>query len=195
MMRRFLPFLFLIVGFGCSENAEDTKAANQEVLPKVNKKDFKTITAGGYQFQLHKTMSLDSKDAREIVAASYLPNEFHVTVQKVPVNSYSKDPAFPKAKDQQLDWFTKQYIKRTQEQMASFKSAVVKKTFVGDQSCRKINFTGRSFGFPIEKQIFIRCYQFANEFIVVHGWTFEANAKRFEPIIQYMGMTLKPLKN
>lgn len=194
MMRRFLPLLLLFVVFACSQNENDSKASNQEVLPKVNKKDFRTINAGGFQIQLHKSLSLDSKDAHEIVAASYLPSEFHVTVQKVPLSFYSKDPAFPKTKEKQLDWFMEQFVKRKQEQMASFNSAAVTSTFVGDQSCRKIKFTGRSFGFPIEKQISIRCYQFANAFVVIEGWTVAAHSKRFDSIIQYIGMTLQPNK-
>lgn len=197
MTSRFLLLLFgLFVLNACSGDSEGANASGQEEkLPKVKTSDFKTIERKGFEFQLYKMMSLNRADGREILNADLLTKEFHLSVEEFSLKSFLKEEGFPKNDAKKLEWFAEKHSVEFEQKLISLVVNPLEKVTVNEQPCFKKVISGRSFGFPKDKEIFLRYYQFDKKFIAVIGWTVKENASKFKPIVNYMGMMVKPIED
>lgn len=184
----FLVFCGLFLG-SCS--GDDTGAEGQgksESLPKVDKNDFREVNRNGFTLQLYKKMSLNTPDPSEIMHASYLTDEYHLSIRKVPKTRFKNDPDYPKT--EQLKWFTETSVQELRQKLISFEQGTLEKVTYEKRTSYKLEVSGRTFGFPLDKQFFLRFFELDESFVVIEGWTVHKNAAAFRPIVQYMGMTL-----
>lgn len=182
-------FLFGMFLVGCS--GEDTDARGKgksEVLPKLDQKLFREVNRNGFTLKLHKKMSLNAPQSDEVLHASYLPEEYHLSVRKIPKSRFKNDPDFPKSN--QLKWYAEYAIQELRQKLISFEQGTLEKVRFEDRTCFKLEVSGRTFGFPLDKQFFLRYFELEDAFVCIEGWTVKDNAAAFRPIIQYMGMTL-----
>ena len=189
-------FLFLLAGLfllnACSGNSDDAMASGtEEKLAKVNTADFRKIERNGFEFQVYKLMSLNRSSGREILSADLLTKEFHLSIEEFSDKSFAKDPDFPQKESEKLNWFAEKHSVEFQQKLISINVNPLEKVRVNKQLCYKKVISGRSFGFPKDKEIYLRYYRFDKKFIAVIGWTVKENATKFNPIINYMGMTIK----
>lgn len=188
--RIFAVFAMLFFLSACSSDGEVVDGG-EENLPKVNKKEFSIVKRGDYVFELYKKMSLNHSGSREIISASYLPEEFHLSVESYSKKNCVREEGFPKDRSKQLEWFAEFHSSKLERQLMSFEVEAPEKVFVNESDCFKKQISGRAFGFPKQKHFFLRYYKFGNDFIAIIGWTTEGNVTDFKPIINYMGMTFR----
>ena len=124
--------------------------------------------------------------------ASYLPKEYHLEIKRIPTARFKKVEDFPTSEKKQLNWFALHHSQKLQQHLVSLEEQPLQPVLVNDRSCYKKKVRGKEFGFPLEKCYFLRYYQTDEAFIAITAWTVPENAKTFEKIAQYMGMTFEP---
>ena len=182
----------LLVLAGCSaDSTEEKEGSNKEQLPKVDASKFRKYQGDGFTIQLLKEMSINTGVVVTLLEADYLPKEYHLEVKAYPNRLVLSEPSCPKDPKKQLEWFAKTESNSTISKARNVKAEKLVKTMVDDRPSFKRTIHGVNYGLPKRKTVFLRYYQTKNAFVRIAAWTTSENAEAFEPLAQYMGMTLK----
>jgi hypothetical protein len=194
-INRILPLCITFLFFGCdSSNITNPEVIEEEVLPKVNRSNYRAVDLADISLMCYKKLSADQVSGDQIFVASFLPLEYHLEVKAVPLSRFRREESFPEKKQDQLEWFASHHASRLDNHMISSETISVERCMVDGKHCVKQTMKGKEFGFPFEKTYFLRYYRYKTQFYAVTCWTLTKNASVFKSIAQYMGMTLKEKK-
>lgn len=186
--------LLLLVGLSaCSGNdadKENQKTGKVEQLPKVDKSRFREFKGEGFSIQLLKEMSWKEVAGMNLLSAEYLPKEYHLAIESYPFHYVKHDSSFPKDSEKQLQWFAKTAGLELKGKLVNPVVENLTESMVSKRKCFKQKIHGKEYGFPLRKTYFLRYYQTKDSFIKISAWTISDNAKDYEKLAQYMGMTL-----
>ncbi|MCR9172937.1 MAG: hypothetical protein NXI10_10610 [bacterium] len=187
----FLLLISLTVAACSSSETKKADDATSEQLPKVDTSKFREFKGDGFRLQLLKSMSWNEVSGFTLFDAEFLPKEYHINITAVPASYFKNDNDFPRETSAQLKWLAK---KEADKIIAGPKKAEVnpvQSTSVNKKSCLKQTIHGFEYGFPKRKTFYFRYYKIKNTFVTIKSWTISENAKDFETLAQYMGMTFE----
>lgn len=191
-LRVVVVFLFGIALFGCSESKGNvTETEKSEKLPKIDRSKFRDFTGDGFRLKFLKNMTRNEVSGFRIFEAEFLPEEYHITISAIPENYFEKDADFPKSLEDQLSWMVKKDAEKMVQGSRKVELEPDELVFVENQPCVKQTMHGFDYGFPLRKTIFLRYSKMKGKFVKIKAWTISENAKEFEKLVQYMGMTLQ----
>ncbi|GAB5418374.1 MAG: hypothetical protein Crog4KO_15220 [Crocinitomicaceae bacterium] len=185
----FTVLLFLIAGCG-SKNSDDIVKGVEEQLPKVDASEFRKVKEEGITVSILKKMTVNRVSGDVLFSADYLPKEYHIEVSRIPISRFSKDESYQANKSNSLKWFAEQESQKLQDRLSKMEKEPMQQLTSNKKNCFKQTLRGMAFGFPVQKVYFLRYYQDGDAFVTVACWTTHQNAKEFEKLAQYMGMTV-----
>ncbi|XOV68945.1 MAG: hypothetical protein ACFHU9_07120 [Fluviicola sp.] len=188
----FFFLLFFIVVSSCSTDASKDKADTlEEQLPKVDTSKFRKYKGEGFSIQLLKEMTVNEASGMMVLDADFLPKEYHLSIEPIPITHFRNDSEFPKKPDEQLHWLMNQEVKRIVSGPKKSEVLPLEKTTVDGARCVKQTIYGYEYGFPLRKAILLRYYLAKDAIIKITAWTTVENAKEYEKLAQYMGMSFR----
>jgi hypothetical protein len=194
-MKIFSLFLVLLLAVSCASEASDSSKPKDEneKFPRVNLKDYKTITfEEEFEILILKELTLSSEESdKAILGYSHLSKEKHVYIEKELVVHYSKSL---KARNISTKSILESFAK---EHLNDFKGVLKQSTFekskVGKLACLRSSFEGDSYGFPRTKYFSVR-YFITDAFIyTVMTWTASVSKKEFSDESLAMGLSFKTI--
>ncbi|MFT6501866.1 MAG: hypothetical protein ACJASQ_001982 [Crocinitomicaceae bacterium] len=195
-MKSFSFFLVFLLAVSCASEASDSSKPKDEneKFPKVNIKDYKTVTfEEEFEILILKELTLSSEESdKAILGYSHLSKEKHVYIEKESVTHYSKSLKARNVKTKSiLESFAKEHLNDFKGVLKQSTESKFEKSKVGKLACLRSSFEGNSYGFPRTKYFSVRYFMTDAFIYMVMTWTVSASKKEFSDESLAMGLSFK----
>lgn len=198
-MRNAFYLLPLFLLLSCSEEKPEEEVVKTESMPSVDLQQYDTIHfLNQFQFLVPKEFSVSTKTIRDSrLCYSDLVHEEHVFVFSTRKSDYRESIELRSIEVSSDSLF----INYADEQFNAYRSTMTKTdlqeeylSMVKERQTKYFRFTGRSYGFPLEKSVSLRFYEGRGEYYTILYWTLASDHEKFETKEDVIMMSFDEIK-